>query len=227
MSGIDAKSSTLAAPKPLKTYKDAIYSYLREAIASQLIKPSNRIQEKDIACQFGVSITPVREAIRKLEGEGYLEVHAHRGVTAKTISDAELMEIYKVLKVLDSYAASLAVQQMTRENLLELNKLTDEMESHAREGRIAEYLHLNTRIHLFIWNLSGNRFLSRILVEIQSKMLQYPGERIAYYSRPGVLNKSMGSHRKILDAMKSGKVDRVENICRDHWHISVGRAKSK
>jgi DNA-binding GntR family transcriptional regulator len=227
MSNIEDKSSTFSAPKHLKTYKDAIYSYLQEAIANRLIKPSDRIQEKDIARRFGVSITPVREAIRKLEGEGYLEVHAHRGVTAKTISDAELIEIYRVLKVLDSYAASLAVQQMTPENLLELNKLTDEMESHAREGRIAEYLHLNTRIHLFIWNLSGNLFLSRTLVEIQSKMLQYPCERIAYYSRPGILKKSIESHRKILEAMKSGNVDQVEKICRNHWNLSSAQAKNK
>jgi DNA-binding GntR family transcriptional regulator len=220
-----AKPPALAPTKPLRTYKDSIYSSLREAIASQRIKPSDRIQAKDIARQFGVSITPVREAIRKLEGEGYLEVHAHRGVTAKTISDAELTEIYNVMRVLDSYAASLAVGHMTSESLLELKRLTDEMECHSREGRIGEYLSMNARIHLFIWNLSGNRFLSRTLEQIQAKMLQYPGERIAFYSRPGVLKKSMESHRKILEAMKSGKVGRVEEICGNHWSLLAGRAK--
>jgi DNA-binding GntR family transcriptional regulator len=225
MSGSTEKSPSLPATKPLKTFKDAIYSSLREAIVSQRIKPSERIQEKDIARQFGVSITPVREAIRKLEGEGYLEVHAHRGVTAKTISDAELMEIYRVMRVLDSYAASLAVEHMTSEHLSELKKLTDEMERLSREGRIAEYLHLNARIHLFIWNLSGNRFLSRTLEQIQAKMLQYPGERIAFYSRPGVLRKSMASHKKILEAMASGKVRQVEEICKNHWSLFGGPAR--
>ncbi len=219
------KPPALTPTKPLKTYKDSIYASLREAIASQRIKPSDRIQEKDIARQFGVSITPVREAIRKLEGEGYLEVHAHRGVTAKTISDAELTEIYKVMRVLDSYAASLAIEHMTSERLSELKRLTDEMERHSREGRIEEYLSMNARIHLFIWNLSGNRFLSRTLEQIQAKMLQYPGERIAFYSRPGVLKKSMESHRKILEAVKSRKVEQVEKICRNHWCLFSGPAK--
>jgi len=219
------KPPALAPTKPLRTYKDSIYSSLREAIASQRIKPSDRIQAKDIARQFGVSITPVREAIRKLEGEGYLEVHAHRGVTARTISDAELMEIYKVISVLDGYAASLAIEHMTSERLSELKKLTDEMERHSLEGRIGEYLFANARIHLFLWNLSGNRFLSRTLEQIQAKMLQYPGERIAFYSRPGVLKKSMESHRKILEAMESGKVGRAEEICRNHWSLLAGRAK--
>ncbi len=223
----EAKALELGTPKPLKTLKDAIYSYLRDAIVSQRIKPSERIQEKDVARLFDVSITPVREAIRKLEGEGYVEVHAHRMVTAKTISDAELIEIYNVLRVLDGYAASLAVQNMTPVHLSELKNLTDEMESHSRENRIAEYLHLNARIHLFIWKLSGNLYLSRILSEIQSKMLQYSGERIAFYSRPGVLKKSMESHRRIFDAMKSGKTERVEALCRNHWNPLVRQANGK
>jgi len=219
------KPPTPTAPRHLKTYKDAIYSDLREAIANQRIKPSDRLRAKDIARRFGVSITPVREAIRKLEGEGYLEVHAHRGVTARTISDEELMEIYKVMRVLDSYAASLAIRHTTPEHLAELERLTGEMETFSREGRIAEYLQLNARIHIFIWNLSGNRFLCRTLEQIQAKMLQYPGERIALYSRPGVLKKSMESHRKILKAIASGKADRLECICRDHWNLLAGPAK--
>ncbi|RPH50296.1 MAG: GntR family transcriptional regulator [Desulfobacteraceae bacterium] len=81
------KSLVLEAPKQLKSYKDSICQYLREAIANQQIKPSDCIQEKDIARQFGVSITTVSEAIRKTEGEGYLEVHANRWVTVKNISE--------------------------------------------------------------------------------------------------------------------------------------------
>jgi DNA-binding GntR family transcriptional regulator len=201
----------------LKTYKDAIYEYIRQSIVDQRIKPSDRIQEKDLARQFGVSITPVREAIRKLEGEGYLEVHAHRGVTAKSISDVELIEIYKVLRVLDSYAASLAIPNMTREHILELIRLTDQMESYGHEGRIAEYLQVNARVHKFIWDLAGNSFLSLVLKQIQSKMLQYPQERIDVYSQPSILKKSMISHRKIVAAIEAGKPKQVEKICRDHW----------
>ena len=213
-----------AHPKPLTTYTETVCQYLRDAILSQRIKPLERLQEKTIAQQFGVSITPVREAIRRLEGEGYLETRGHRGVTVRTTSEAELREIYRVIGVLDSYAVSLAIQHMGPDSFRELQDRTDEMESYYRKKQIMEYLQANMRIHAVIWVLSGNRFLARTLEHIQGRMYQYPLERNALHSRPGVLQKSMESHRRILQALKTGKGKEVEHICKNHWDLLAGPA---
>jgi DNA-binding GntR family transcriptional regulator len=211
-----------ADPKPLKTYTEAICQYLRDAVLSGKIEPSARVQERDVARQFGVSITPVREAIRKLEGEGYLEVHGHRGVTVRTISEEELIEIYRVIGVLDSYAASLAMKRMGPEAFRELQDRTDEMDAYCRENRVMECLRASTRIHSLIWTLSGNRFLAQTLGRIQARMLHYPMERKTLHSRAGVLRKSVESHRRILKALKSGKVKEVEQVCKRHWSLLAG-----
>jgi DNA-binding GntR family transcriptional regulator len=216
-----------AHPKPLTTYTETVCRYLREAILSQRIKPLERLQEKAIAQQFGVSITPVREAIRRLEGEGYLVVHGHRGATVRTTSEAELREIYRVIGVLDSYAVSQAIQHMGPDAFRELEERTDEMESYCRDNQIMEYLQANMRIHAVIWALSGNRFLARTLEHIQARMYQYPQERNALHARPGVLKKSMKSHRRILQALKTGQEKEVEQMCRDHWDLLAGPAEGQ
>jgi DNA-binding GntR family transcriptional regulator len=216
-----------ADPKPLKTYTEAICQYLRDAVLSHHIKPSERLHEKAIARQFGVSITPVREAIRKLEGEGYLEVRVHRGVTVRAISEEELIEIYRVIGVLDSFAATLAMTRMGPEEFRELQDRTDEMDAYFRERKVMECLHASTRIHSLIWTFSGNRFLAHTLGRIQARMLHYPMERNALHSRPGVLRKSVESHRKILKALKGGKREEVEDTCRKHWTLLEGRTERR
>jgi DNA-binding GntR family transcriptional regulator len=213
-----------AHPKPLTTYTETVCQYLRDAILSQRIKPLERLQEKAIAQQFGISITPVREAIRRLEGEGYLDVHGHRGVAVRTTSEAELREIYRVIGVLDSYAVSLAIRRMGPDARRELQERTDEMEGYYRNKRIMEYLQANMRIHGLIWTLSGNRFLVRTLEQIQARMFQFPLERNALHSRPGVLEKSMESHRRILKALQRGQGKEVEQMCRNHWDLLAGPA---
>jgi len=213
-----------AHPKPLTTYTETVCQYLRDAILSQRIKPLERLQEKTIAQQFGVSITPVREAIRRLEGEGYLETRGHRGVTVRTTSEEELREIYRVIGVLDSFAVSLAILRMGPDARRELQERTDEMEVHYRNKRIMEYLQANMRIHALVWTLSGNRFLVRTLEHIQARMFQYPLERNALHSRPGVLKRSMEGHRRLLKALITGQGKDVEQMCRNHWDLLVGPA---
>ncbi len=212
----------LADPKPLKTYSEAIYQHLRDAILDQQIQPSERLREKEIAGRFGVSITPVREAIRKLEGEGYVEARGHRGVRVRNISTAELIEIYRVIGVLDSYAASLAVPQMSPDVVRDLEARTDEMESYYHKRKIAECLQASMQIHALLWKLSGNRFLAQTLEQIRARLTHYPVERNVLHARPGVLKQSMTSHRNILKALKAGNVEDIQRICESHWMLLAG-----
>jgi DNA-binding GntR family transcriptional regulator len=207
-------------PQSVKTFKDAIYNHLRNAIINHKIKPQERIQEKTIAREFGISTTPVREAILKLEGEGFLTIDAHRRVTVKPLSIIELSEIYEVIGVLDGFATRLALQNSKAAFLEEVNRLTSNMERVYRRGEILDYLNLNTEIHSIIWKASGNSFLIEKLHNTVARMRTFNIERLSLYSTAGIMDKSLESHFKLLRVFRNRRQwPGVEQICRRHWAI--------
>lgn len=219
---LESDSGEMQSPMVMKirTLRESIYYYLREAIIKQEIKPNARIQEKDIANKFGVSTTPVREAFLKLHAEGYININAHRSVTVKPISHSELTEIYQVISVLDGFAANLALKMMDRNFLKRLQALTNEMEDFCKKEMVEEYLRLNTSIHSLIWEQASNVHLKITLYNIQNQMLRYHKERLSFYSLQGMIRKSMESHKKILNAFKTSDSEKIERIVRSHWNIS-------
>ena len=203
----------------IKTLREAVYFYLRDAITKQEIKPKERLQDKTIAKQLGVSTTPVREAFLKLQAEGYIDFTAHRSVTVRSISHNELIEIYQVISVLDGYAASLALERMDKSTIAELRTLTNKMETLYKKEMIQDYLNINTLIHTLIWEVSGNSYLKAKLDNIQDQMLRYNTARLSFYSKPDVIRKSMRDHKRIFKAFKECDRDNIEIIVRNHWNI--------
>jgi DNA-binding GntR family transcriptional regulator len=204
----------------IKTLRNSIYLYLREKIIKQELKPNQRVQEKDIAKELGLSTTPVREAFLKLESEGYLEINEHRRVIVKPISHSELIEIYQVISVLDGYAAFLALQRMDKSQLKEIQRLTKKLQSFYEKDMLEEYLRANTMFHVIIWRITGNRTLESTLRSAQNQMLRYQAERLTFYSNHEIFQKSMKSHEDILTAFMKSDIDNIERIVREHWNIS-------
>jgi DNA-binding GntR family transcriptional regulator len=204
----------------IKTLRKLIYYYVRDGIIRQEFLPNQRIQEKEIAREFGVSTTPVREAFLKLEAEGYLDIDEHRRVNIRPISHSELIEIYQVMSVLDGFAAFLALQKIDDSGVREIQKLTKKMESFCKKDMVEEYLEMNTLIHSTIWKITDNKNLRNMLENTQNQMLRYQAERLSFYSKPGVMKRSMVSHRKIAKAFQASDFKKIESVVRNHWNIS-------
>lgn len=213
-----AKGNNLIQPCLVKTYKETIYLYLREAIITHHLKPRERIHEKVIAQKFGVSTTPVREAFVKLEGEGFLKIDANRRVTVKPLSILELSEICEVIGVLDGFATRLAVRNSDRALVDEIERLTLEMEKFHKEKRVAEYLDSNILIHSKIWEASGNQFLNEKLQHMASRIRTFHLDRLYLYSKSRVMYKSLEGHTKLVEIFnRSFNEDNIETFCRGHW----------
>jgi DNA-binding GntR family transcriptional regulator len=204
----------------IRTLRESIYLHLKDAIIKQRMKPNEKLQEKEFARQFGVSTTPVREAFLRLHAEGYINLDAHRTATVKTMSMSDLAEIYQVISVLDGFAARLASKRMNAHAFKTLKNLTVKMEDFFTNDMLDGYLQLNAIIHSFIWKTAGSSYLQSILDNVQNQMLRYQKERLAFYSKPNILKKSMDAHRQILNAFRSPDGERIERIVRDHWNIS-------
>ena len=182
-------------------------------------------RKKERCCYKHSNTTPVREAFLKLEGEGYLSIDAHRGVTVKPLSHSELIELYQVVKVLDVFAAGLATKNIDNRFLKELQKIFDKMKGAAETGKIEEYLNLSVRFHILIWKNAGNKRLYATLKELQNQVVRYREERLSLYSKPAIMKKSISTNEQIVQSFITADRSKIEKAVRNHYDtLGIGNS---
>jgi len=200
-----------------KTISQSIYSYLKESIIENRIKANQKINEKEIASLFQVSITPAREAILRLGAEGFLTINSHREAVVKEISYKELKEISQIMGVLDSLAVSMAIDMLLPEDIREIEKMTETMEGHFHARAIEKYMELNIAIHTRIWKFVPNRFLQETLNYVSEQLLRYNYARYYAYQKPGALERSLKEHKEILKALRARNKQKLKTLISKHW----------
>lgn len=200
-----------------KTLSQSIYNYLKNSIIDNELKANQRINEKEIAGIFGVSTTPVREAVLKLGAEGFVTINFHREAVVKETSYEELKEIFEVLGALDSVAAPIAVENLSPEKLKELEDLTKEMERHCSAHSLEKYLDLHVDMHNKIWDSIPNKFLKGLIRQINDQMLRYKHARIHAFQKSGVHKKSLDEHKELIKALKTKDKRRLKTLMPKHW----------
>jgi len=200
-----------------KTLSQTIYNHIKESIINNVLKANQKINEKEIAQLFGVSTTPVREAVLRLGAEGFVTLDSHREAVVKEISYKEIKDIFQVLGILDSLGSSLAVDNLSPEDLKEIEDLTKKMEQHCLQNSIEEFMAVNIDVHKRIWECIPNKFLQSTLLYVNDQMLRYNYARSYAFRKPGVLEKSMEEHKEILEALKSRDKKQVKNLLLKHW----------
>ncbi len=202
-----------------KTLSQSIHDYLREAILKNELKAKQRINEKEIADQFQVSRTPVREAVVRLAAEGFVEIISHREAVVREVSYKELKEIFQVLGVLDKLAVGLIADQIKPAELTQLEKMTNRLERTYIVSEVEKFIELNYSIHETLWEglKNKNDFLLKELnyCANQVKLCSYP--LTSAFKNPKILKKSMIAHKEIIEALKSKDKKRLETVTFDHW----------
>jgi len=200
-----------------KTLSQLIYNHLKDAIINNELKANQKINEKEFAQLFEISTTPVREAVLRLGAEGFVTINSHREAVVKEISYEELKEIFQVLGFLDSLGMTLATDNLSPEDLKELEDLTKEMERHCNISSLDKYIAINQDIHKKIWECIPNRFLQATLHYVNNQMLRYNYARLYAFRKPGVLKKSLKEHKEILRALKNKDKKKIKNLMVKHW----------
>ena len=207
---------TKASSQPL-SYK--IHAYLREAIIKNELKPKNIIREKDIAAVFNSSTTPVREAIKRLASEGFVEVHPYRHAIVSDITYKEYEEICETMYVLDSYAHKVVIHDLTERNRQELREMTLELEKFCTIHTLENYLKMNAEIHIYVWGLLKNEFLYASLKQTFDRFLH--SHRHILYTQwtrhNSALKKSLSLHKKMTEALINGDTTHIGSIVKKHW----------
>lgn len=186
---------------------------LRRAIYSNQLQSGDAIDEKALCEAFGISRTPLREALKVLAAEGLVELVPRRGCFVRRLEQEELGELFPVMAVLEGLCAREAVAQLDEAELAELERLHADLETQAAAGDIDAYYETNFRFHQAVQDLSGNRWLQRVLSDLR-KILRLA--RHAQLTVPGRLQHSLEEHRRIMAAFRRRDVAEVDRCMQDH-----------
>ena len=212
----DKKSTHNSYPIP-RTMSEYIYQNLKKSILNNEFEADQWINEVHIAEEFSVSRTPVREAVRRLAAEGFVQIDSHKKAKVKEVSYEEISEIFQVLGVLDSAAISIAVDCLAPADFGKLEKAIAQMEKYGHTETIEKYLEYNVAFHNIIWESIPNRLLREIIFSVRDKMHRYKYARIYAFQKAGVLARSKKQHKAIKNQLKSKNTDKLRDLIIEHW----------
>lgn len=200
---------------------EVAYSHLKKAILDLQFKPGEPIRTQGIASLLGLSRTPIREALNRLEQEGLVLRNEGRGYVVRTISIKQAMDIYDMREVLEVDAVRRAAKSITKKELKVLSAILKRAEVCLAQGRLKECRDQNRAFNLLIARACGNECLEEILSPLADRT-RWLGSMITdrYTTRP---RESLRDHRKILDALEAGDPDAAEDATRD---LIAGARKS-
>lgn len=187
------------------------YRRLLDEIRNGVLAPGMRLREVEIAERLGLSRTPVREAMRLLEGDG-LVVHQPRlGATVRTLDYAEIMELYEMRAVLEGTAARLAARAASEVELSELTALNAEFA--AALGHQAQAAEINRQFHMILQDAAKNRFLIKSISSLQKTMMILGPTTLMDGTRA---EEAVAEHARVLDALNARDGMRAEAEMRAH-----------
>lgn len=192
--------------------RDVVFNTLRQAILRGDLKPGERLMEISLANKLGVSRTPVREAIRKLELEGLVLMIPRRGAEVAQITEKSLRDVLEVRRALEELAVQLACERMTKQALEELNQAAKAFEKILGDSDITAVAEADVAFHDVIYMATGNQRLISLLNNLREQMYRY---RVEYLKRREWHAQLLSEHQEIIDAITNKEVGRaVEVTCR-------------
>jgi len=191
------------------TLREKILETIREAILKGSLKPGEKVAEPELAERFGISRTPIREAFRQLESEGYLAVIPRKGAVVASLSERDVEEFYAIKSILEGYAARMAAEKMSDKDIEKLENINDRLEKLAREGDVKNFFRVHNDFHEAFIRAAGNEKLLELISQL---LLKFNRLRMASLSLPGRMEISVQEHRKILDAFKRREGELAESL---------------
>jgi DNA-binding GntR family transcriptional regulator len=213
----DRKSARLERLEP-RALSRRIVDQLKRVIIAGELRPGDRVLETELAEQLGVSRGPVREAFRQLEQEGLLVSYPHRGTFVATVPEDEIEEVYALRAHLEGYAARRVVLERRDEALAVLGDLLDQMLEAAAAKDLPSVADIDLQFHDTLLELSGYQGLHRIWRSMDGLVRARTYATLALPGREELIEYTAGSHRPIVDAIRSGDPDAVDAAVKHHIH---------
>jgi DNA-binding GntR family transcriptional regulator len=204
------------AAKATERLKDEIEN---EIVAGRLL-PGMRLDEASLAARYGVSRTPIREALHALAASGLIEVRPHRGAIVVDVGPERLLEMFEVMAELEAMCGRLAARRMTDADHRELKAAHHACGESERAGDCDRYYYDNERFHMAIYGSSHNAFLAEQARALHRRLQPYRRLQLRVRNR---LATSYREHCEVMEALAAGDGERAANGLRAHVIIQGER----
>jgi DNA-binding GntR family transcriptional regulator len=211
--------SKILASRPL--YEE-VADQLRVRIFAHELAPGTWIDEQTLAKEFGISRTPLREAIKVLAAEGLITMKLRRGAYVTEVNRGDLEQIFTILSLLEGQAAKEAATKAQEKDLNELDDMHLRLEKAAADRNLEQFFEVNVRFHERVIAIANNPWLTDVIADLR-KVLKL--QRKDSLSRSGRLQSSLSEHREILKALLKRDPIAAEQAMRTHLARGLEAAK--
>ena len=193
--------------------REIVYEELKRQILVGEISPGTRMMEVELADVMGVSRTPVREAIRKLEKEGLVTIEPRKGAYASNISIKDMVDVLEVRQGLEGMAAAIASGKITERQKADLLNVVEKYKAAVESANIEEIIKYDEEFHSMIISISGNKTLMQVFSTVQELALRF---RYIYYDDFNRYESMPREHQLIEEAIMSGDAEKARVAAGDH-----------
>ena len=191
--------------------RDVVFNTLRQAILRGELQPGERLLEIHLADKLGVSRSPIREAIRKLELEGLVLMIPRKGAVVAEITEKSLRDVLEVRRALEELAMKLACEKILDEEIEELKVAAKEFEDALKTGDVTVYAEADVKFHDIIYRTTDNQRLIQLLYNLREQMYRY---RVEYLKRDDSHDTLLAEHQYIIETLEKRNADEaIKAIC--------------
>lgn len=207
---------------------EKIAETLREYIMKGSLKPGERLTEPKLSAMLGISRTPIREALRLLENEGFIDIYPRRGAVVSEITSKDVDEIFIIKTKLESLAARLAVENISEADIKKMMDINEKMMKYSESKNVVNLIKLNADFHNIFIEKCNN---SRLIKFIESLNKQFKRVTAYSFTETGRIKKVLEEHKNIIDAFVNRDAEKVEQLVDIHvkngWQFIKSRMNYK
>lgn len=193
--------------------RDVVFRTLRQAILRGELKPGERLMEIQLANKLGVSRTPIREAIRKLELEGLVLMIPRKGAEVAEITEKSLRDVLEVRRALEELAVKLACEKITEDQIQDLKDAAEEFKETLKDRDITRIAEADVKFHDVIYMATDNQKLIQLLNNLREQMYRY---RVEYLKRADFHPQLIDEHEEIIETIERGQKERAVQVVCQH-----------
>ena len=212
-----------ASPREPDLAPQALYERvaerLRQRIFERALEPGSWIDEQKLSLEFGISRTPLREALKVLAAEGLVTMKVRRGAYVTEMSAEDVRQVYRLLSLLESDAAAEVAERGSDADLAELRALHDRLEKQIRQRDA--FFDANEQFHLRLLDLAGNRWRRQIVEDLRKVMKL---NRHHSLFKQGRLAESLAEHRALMAALERRDGAKAAAVMREHFENGLAAA---
>ncbi len=193
--------------------RDVVFNTLRQAILRGELKPGERLMEIQLANKLGVSRTPIREALRKLELEGLVNMVPRKGAEVADITEKSLRDVLEVRKALEELSVQLACEKITEEEIEELKRVAERFKDTLDDQDVTKIAEADVAFHDVIYTATDNQKLILLLNNLREQMYRY---RVEYLKKEEAYPQLIAEHEELIDNISKRNKEEATRIMCEH-----------